>query len=59
MNTIDYAIRCSIAKAIKYTKAETVVDFLFKKIFIYYSLSKKLLLDNNTNLLVNVLKYYL
>lgn len=36
-----------------------VTDFLVWEIFIYYRLLKKLHLDNSTNLLVNVVEYYL
>lgn len=40
-------------------KSEIVTDFLVQKIFIYHEVYKKLLSDNSTNLLANIIKYYL
>lgn len=52
-------VRFPVAKVVKDMETEIVADFLVKKIFIYYGPNKELLLDNGTNLLVNIMEHYL
>lgn len=40
-------------------EAKTVVNFLVQEIFMHYKPSKKLLSDDGTNLLANIVEYYL
>ena len=44
---------------IKNAKIETIVKFWHEKIFQYYETSKKLLFDNETDFLKNVIKHCL
>lgn len=57
--TIDYAKRWLVTKTVKNTEVETVANFLIQEIFMHYESLKELTSDNSTNLLANVIKYYL
>ena len=59
ITVINYATNWSIAKVIKNVKIEIIVEFLHEKIFQHYETSKKLLFNNKTNFLKNVINYYL
>lgn len=56
---IDYIIKWPVIKIVKDAEADIITNFLVQKIFIYYGLSKELLLDNNTNFLANIIEHYL
>ena len=56
---IDYATGWPIIKVVKDIEIETVTNVLVQEIFMHYGSPKELLSDNGTNLLANVVEYYL
>lgn len=59
ITVIDYMTGWPITKTVKDMNAEMMIDFLVQEIFMYYAPHKELLSDNSTNLLANIVKYYL
>ena len=55
MTVIDYAIRWSVAEAIKKATAETLTDFIIQWIYRDYNTSKEIITDWETNLWVSAM----
>ena len=59
ITAINYATNWSIVNVIKNVKIEIIVKFLHEKIFQHYETFKRILSDNETNFLKNIIKHYL
>lgn len=55
----NYIMRLFFTKKMKDIEAKMLTNFIIKKLFMYYELLKKLLLDKYKNLFINIIKYYL